>query len=126
MAPLIRRTTTSIHRLWPAAVTKEAQRQARKAQQQHRARPYRSDSAPSMGEPKKVGNTKRKETPAKPERLVGLRLVNCPTRCGSTGMISPIDIMSISTVIMMKGIAAGRPSKKEAGPQRRGADQSAR
>jgi len=34
--------------------------------------------------------------------------VNSPTRGGSTGMIRPIDTMSISTVIMMKGMAALR------------------
>ena len=31
-----------------------------------------------------------------------------PTSAGSTGMISPIEIMSISTVAMMNGIAAWR------------------
>ena len=31
-----------------------------------------------------------------------------PTSAGSTGMIRPIEIMSISTVAMMNGIAAWR------------------
>jgi hypothetical protein len=34
--------------------------------------------------------------------------VKVPTSAGSTGMMSPIDTMSISTVSMMKRIAAGR------------------
>ena len=34
--------------------------------------------------------------------------VKLPTSAGSTGTIRPIDTMSISTVIMMKGIAAVR------------------
>ena len=33
-------------------------------------------------------------------------VVNVPTSGGSTGMIRPIDTMSISTVTRMKGIAA--------------------
>ena len=35
-------------------------------------------------------------------------LSNVPTSAGSTGMISPMEIMSISTVAMMNGIAAWR------------------
>ena len=35
-------------------------------------------------------------------------LSKVPTRAGSTGMINPIEIMSISTVAMMKRIAAWR------------------
>ncbi len=37
--------------------------------------------------------------------------VKLPTSAGSTGTIRPIDIMSISTVIMMNGIAAWRPGR---------------
>ena len=35
-------------------------------------------------------------------------VVKVPTSAGSTGTIRPIDTMSISTVIMMNGIAAAR------------------
>src|SRR5690242_18384675 len=37
--------------------------------------------------------------------------VKLPTSAGSTGMIRPIEIMSISAVAMMKGIAAARPRR---------------
>ena len=41
--------------------------------------------------------------------------VKLPTSAGSTGTIRPIDIMSISTVIMMNGIAAWRRPASPAG-----------
>jgi hypothetical protein len=41
--------------------------------------------------------------------------VKVPTSAGSTGMISPIDTMSMSTATMMKGIAAARSGATRAG-----------
>ena len=41
--------------------------------------------------------------------------VKLPTSAGSTGTIRPIDTMSISTVIMMNGIAAWRRPASPAG-----------
>ena len=41
--------------------------------------------------------------------------VKVPTSAGSTGTIRPIDTMSISTVIMMNGIAAWRLPASPAG-----------
>ena len=41
--------------------------------------------------------------------------VKLPTSAGSTGTIRPIDTMSISTVIMMNGIAAWRLPASPAG-----------
>src|SRR5262245_46137236 len=37
--------------------------------------------------------------------------VKWPTQAGSTGMIRPIEIMSIKAVAMMNGIAAARPRR---------------
>jgi hypothetical protein len=39
--------------------------------------------------------------------------VKVPTSGGITGMIRPIETMSISTVIMMKGIAAWRRARAD-------------
>ena len=49
--------------------------------------------------------------------------VKLPTSAGSTGTIRPIDTMSISTVIMMNGIAAVRLPR---GVRRSGRRHSAR
>ena len=102
------RTQTSIHRLVAAAVMKKLKASPENPISKTGRRPKRSDRAPRMGEPKKLAIPKENETAPNQNAWSALDWVNSPTRCGRTGIISPIAIMSISTAIMMKRMAAGR------------------
>ena len=67
-----------------------------------------SDSAPRTGEAKKFAKLKVNVTTPYQKAWSACEPVKLPTSAGSTGMIRPIAIMSISVVSMMKGIAASR------------------
>ncbi len=76
-------------------------------------RPKESESAPRIGEPKKFAMPKAKVTTPYQKAWSTCEPVNVPTHAGSTGMIRPIEIMSITAVNMMKGIAASRSRRAE-------------
>jgi hypothetical protein len=106
MAPLNRRTTTSIHRAVAAAVTKKLSARPMKPSSSTGRRPYWSDSAPSTEEPKKLAIPNEAATHRKACACSAWVLEKLPAISGSTGMISPMLTMSISTVAKMKAIEA--------------------
>jgi hypothetical protein len=69
-------------------------------------RPNRSDKAPRMGAPIKLAAPKLQATTPYQNALSAFDAANVPTSDGSTGMITPTAIMSISTAIRMKKIVA--------------------
>ncbi len=107
-APLTRRTAISIHNAVAIAVTKKLSASPLKPISSTGRRPKRSDSAPRIGEPMKLAKPKAIATQAYAPTCSAGVASKLPTSLGSTGMISPIEIMSISTVAMMNGIAAWR------------------
>ena len=108
IAPLNRRTAISIHSAVASAVTKKLSARPQKPSSSTGRRPKRSESAPRIGEPKKLAMPKAKVTAPYQNACSVCEPVKLPTSAGSTGMIRPIDTMSISTVTMMNGIAAVR------------------
>ena len=67
-------THTSIHRLVAAAVMKKLKASPEKPIRRTGRRPKRSDKAPRIGEPKKIGYSERKRNHTKPKGLFGFRL----------------------------------------------------
>ena len=96
-------------------MTKKLIDRAQKPSSSTGRRPYRSESAPSSGEVRKLAKLKAKVTAPYHQACSVCELVKLPTRGGSTGTIRPIDTMSISTVIMMNGIAAVRGTRRGGG-----------
>ena len=110
IAPLTRRTAISIHSADASAVPKKLSARPLKPISSTGRRPKRSDKAPRMGEPMKFAKPNAIATRAYAPTCSDGVLSNDATSLGSTGMIRPIEIMSISTVAMMNGIAAWRPA----------------
>ncbi len=108
MAPLNRRTTISIHRAVAIAVTKKLSARPEKPISITRRRPKRSDRPPRMGELKKLAMQKAIVTESWASVCADSLCVKVPTSGGSTGMIRPMETMSISTAIMMKPMPAVR------------------
>ena len=109
IAPLNSRTAISIHSAVDRPVTMKLSARPEKPISSTGRRPKRSDRPPRIGEPKKLAMPKANATT--PNQVVCSLGddVKVPTSGGSTGMIRPIEIMSISTTSMMKGMAARRP-----------------
>jgi hypothetical protein len=69
-------------------------------------RPNRSDKAPRIGAPMKLAAPKLQATTPYQKALSAFESEKLPTSAGSTGMITPTAIMSMSTAIRMKKIVA--------------------
>src|ERR1019366_7701772 len=98
----------SIHSCVASAVTKKLSESAQKPTSSTGRRPYLSEIAHSTGEEMKLAMLNEKATAPYHQACSVCDEVKLPTSAGSTGTMRPIDTMSISTVIMMKGIAAWR------------------
>ena len=115
IAPLNRRTTISIQSAVASAVTKKLSDKAQKPTSSTGRLPNRSESAPMIGEAMKLAMLKANITAPNHQACSVCDAVKLPTSAGSTGTIRPIETMSISTVIMMNGIAAWRRPASPAG-----------
>ena len=67
-------------------------------------RPNRSDRAPRIGAPRKLAAPKLQAMTPYQKALSAFDSEKLPTSAGSTGMITPTAIMSMSTAIRMKKI----------------------
>ena len=108
IAPLNKRTTINIHNAVARPVTMKLSASPEKPSSSTGRRPYLSDSAPSTGEAKKLATPNDNATAPNQKVCSVVELVNVPTSGGSTGTISPMAIMSISTVSRMKIMAGWR------------------
>ena len=122
IAPLNSRTVISIHNAVAIAVTKKLSASPQKPTSSTGRRPKRSDKPPMIGEPKKLAMPKANVTTPYQNAWSACEPVKVPTNGGSTGMIRPIATMSISTVSMMKRIAAVRSAGAAAGRFRESID----
>src|ERR1017187_4552703 len=95
----------SIHSCVASAVTKKLSERAQKPTSSTGRRPNLSESAPSTGDETKLAMLNENATAPYHQACSVCDEVKLPTSAGSTGTMRPIDTMSNSTVIMMKGIA---------------------
>jgi hypothetical protein len=107
-APLTSRIATSGHSSVTIPVTKKLIEKPQNPSSSTGRRPKRSESAPSTGEAKKFATANVNVIAPNQNACSAWLAVKCPTSTGMTGMMMPIDIMSISVVTMMKRIAALR------------------
>ncbi len=106
IAPPTRRTATSIHNSVASAVARKLSASPQNPSSSTGRRPWPSERAPRIGEATKFARPKANVTTPYQSDCSACELVKLPTSAGSTGMIRPIDSMSISVVSMMNGIAA--------------------
>ena len=111
MRHLTKRIAISIHSSAASAVTNRLHAKPQKPMSNTGRRPWRSDSAPKIGDPKKFATANVNITAPYQNACSATLVVKSPTSTGNTGMIRPIDTISISTVSMMKRMAAGRPAR---------------
>ena len=104
------RTTTIIHSAVAMPVTKKQSARPLQPINNTGRRPSRSERRPRIGEPEKFATPNA--IVIAPYRIAcsDCELVNVPINGASTGMIGPIDTMSIGTAALMSGIAALRPA----------------
>ena len=107
-APPTSRAAISTHKAVASPVAKKLSPKPKKPSSSTGRRPYRSDKAPSTGDARKFVNPNENITTPYHNAWSACESVKLPTSAGNTGMIKPMAIMSISTVSMMKGMAASR------------------
>ena len=102
--PLTNRRATSIASERASPVSKRHPAITAKLVSSTGRRPNRSDKAPRIGAPRKLAAPKLQATTPYQKALSAFDAEKLPTSAGSTGMITPTAIMSMSTAIKMKKI----------------------